>query len=129
MRITAAGQSAGFSFDTTGRTTANMGWVQRSWQFTANSTSTVLEMCDLATTGSCGAAVDNMFLTVDCSTETAHTSWGHVKSFYRQRGPGAAGRSAGRRPAPSHPFACSALKRPSASAPSASPRSRSATSK
>src|SRR5262249_1819340 len=42
MSVSAAGQSASFTFSVSGKTTANMGWVQKSWAFTANSASTTL---------------------------------------------------------------------------------------
>lgn len=49
MRVSAAGQSQVFTFDSSGHNYQNMGWVQRSWSFTANSSSTTLEFLSLST--------------------------------------------------------------------------------
>lgn len=49
MGVTAAGQSAQYSFDCTGRTAQNMGWTTRTWQFTAVDTTTTLEFYSLDT--------------------------------------------------------------------------------
>lgn len=80
-RVSAAGQFADFTFNATGKTTTNMGWVPKTWSFTANSTSTTLQFCDLATTGSCGAAIDNVVL--DAVTPVEGSTWGRLKSIYR----------------------------------------------
>ena len=37
MRVSAGGSSADFSFDITGKSNSNMGWLSKSWDFTANS--------------------------------------------------------------------------------------------
>ena len=64
MRVSAGGSSADFSFDTTGKSTTNMGWVSNSWDFTANSTTTTLEFIDLTnsflTNSFAGPALDNV---------------------------------------------------------------------
>jgi choice-of-anchor C domain-containing protein len=61
MAVRAAGQSATFSFDTTGTSFANMGWVTHTWSFVANSTSTTLEFDSAdADGGAYGATLDNV---------------------------------------------------------------------
>ena len=40
MAVTAVGQSQDFSFDSTSQTVSDMGWIGRSWTFTADSTAT-----------------------------------------------------------------------------------------
>ena len=61
MGVTAAGQSANFSFNVSGRSTNNMGWQTNTWVFTATSTSTTLEFYSLNQGGgSSGPALDNV---------------------------------------------------------------------
>ena len=43
VMVSAAGQSQNFSFDITGKSFGNMGWVLRSWTFTAAGPSTTLK--------------------------------------------------------------------------------------
>ena len=65
LGVEAAGQSQEFTFDSTGRTRQDMGWQTESWNFTANSNSTTLELFSLATVdGSFGPALDNVSVTV-----------------------------------------------------------------
>lgn len=59
MRVRTGGSSADFSFDTTGKSFSNMGWVSKSWDFTANSTTTTLEFVGL-TNSIAGPALDNV---------------------------------------------------------------------
>jgi hypothetical protein len=59
MRVSAGGSSADFSFDITGKSNSNMGWLSKSWDFTANSTTTTLEFIDL-TNSFAGLALDNV---------------------------------------------------------------------
>lgn len=59
LRASAGGQSKDFSFDTTGRSTTNMGWTVKSWTFTATSYWTVLQFQSL-TPGSYGPALDKV---------------------------------------------------------------------
>jgi len=59
MRVSAVGSSADFSFDITGKSPSNMGWVSKSWDFTANSTTTTLEFIGLGNSDA-GAALDNV---------------------------------------------------------------------
>jgi choice-of-anchor C domain-containing protein len=59
MRVSAGGNSADFSFDITGKSNSNMGWLSKSWDFTANSTTTTLEFIGLGNSDA-GAALDNV---------------------------------------------------------------------
>jgi choice-of-anchor C domain-containing protein len=60
VRVTAAGQSMEFAFDISGRTSENMGWVSKRWQFTADSPSTTLEFYTVSPTGPNGPVLDNI---------------------------------------------------------------------
>ncbi len=62
MRVAAAGQSADFSFDITGKSFSDMGWLRKSWQFTAVDTETTLEFFSLSEGKgrAYGAALDNV---------------------------------------------------------------------
>ena len=62
MRVSAAGQSAEFTFDTTGKTGARMGWTPRRWTFSANAASAPLEFRRLTVSPQTGygAAIDNV---------------------------------------------------------------------
>jgi hypothetical protein len=62
MRVSAAGQSADFVFDATGKTGRDMGWVPREWVFTAAADSTTLEFTSLTQSPETGygAAVDRV---------------------------------------------------------------------
>jgi choice-of-anchor C domain-containing protein len=42
LRVSAAGQSGDFTFDTSGKSAANMGWTRNTWQFVANSSATMV---------------------------------------------------------------------------------------
>jgi choice-of-anchor C domain-containing protein len=71
MRVLAAGQSADFSFDVTGKSPARMGWISESWTFTANAATTTLELLSLTVspvTG-WGAAIDNVTVTLVADQE------------------------------------------------------------
>lgn len=62
LRVRAAGDSADFVFDATGKTGRNMGWVPREWVFKAAADSTTLEFTSLTQsleTGY-GAAIDRV---------------------------------------------------------------------
>lgn len=64
VQVAAAGTSADYSFDTTGRTKSAMGWVMESFSFIASATSTTLSFTSLCTTGcSWGPAIDNVSVT------------------------------------------------------------------
>jgi len=62
MRVAAAGHSAYFSFDITGKSFSDMGWLLKSWQFTAVDTETTLEFLSLSNRKPqpYGAALDNV---------------------------------------------------------------------
>jgi choice-of-anchor C domain-containing protein len=59
LRVSAAEKSAEFVFDTTGRDRKEMGWVKKSWEFTAEADRTTLEFSSL-TEGMYGPALDNV---------------------------------------------------------------------
>lgn len=62
MRVSAAGQTMDFRFDVTGKTARSMGWLRKSWTFTAKADSTTLEFRSLTKsplTGF-GPAIDNV---------------------------------------------------------------------
>jgi choice-of-anchor C domain-containing protein len=59
LGVQAANQSAEFEFDTNGRSNQNMGWVTRTWEFTAAAEQTTLEFYSLS--GQlCGPTLDNV---------------------------------------------------------------------
>lgn len=60
MRVTAAGQSAVFEFDAFGKTGQHLGWVGKTWEFTANKDSTTLEFQSLSASGGAGPLLDNV---------------------------------------------------------------------
>jgi len=66
LRIAAAGQSAEFVFDATGKTGRTMGWVAKTWTFTAKSDSSTLEFSSLTQSPETGygAAIDRVAVTV-----------------------------------------------------------------
>ena len=59
LRVSAAGSSANFDFDITGKSSTNMGWVSTSWDFTATDPITLLEFAGANATGA-GPALDNV---------------------------------------------------------------------
>jgi len=69
MRISAAGQSAEFTFDATGKTGLKMGWAPQVWKFTASSERTTLEFRSLTISPQTGysAAIDNVAVAADSS--------------------------------------------------------------
>ncbi|MBR8827640.1 MAG: choice-of-anchor C family protein [Gomphosphaeria aponina SAG 52.96 = DSM 107014] len=64
MQVEAAGRSVTFSFDTTGKSNSNMGWEQKSWEFTATLPQTTLEFFSVTVDDdplkSVGPALDNV---------------------------------------------------------------------
>jgi choice-of-anchor C domain-containing protein len=62
LRVSAAGETADFTFDGTGKTARDMGWTPTSWAFTATGTSTTLEFRSLTVSPQTGygAAIDNV---------------------------------------------------------------------
>ena len=65
MRVSAAGESMDFVFDITGKTARNMGWLPKTFTFTAKETSTTLEFRSLMASGMTGygPAIDNVVVT------------------------------------------------------------------
>ncbi|WP_336317592.1 choice-of-anchor C family protein [Streptomyces lavendofoliae] len=62
------GQAADtFSFDVTGKSMTNMGWVRREFTFVANSSSTTVSFVS-TTPGNYGPAIDDVQVRADCST-------------------------------------------------------------
>lgn len=61
MRVSAAGTQADFSFDDDKTEFKNMGWVKRSWTFTANDSKTTLTFDSLVEEGN-GPALDNVIV-------------------------------------------------------------------
>ena len=61
MAVRAAEQEKDFTFDTTGKTTTDMGWKQHTWEFTAEKNQTTLEFYTLMTEDdSAGPAIDDV---------------------------------------------------------------------
>ncbi|GBL15644.1 hypothetical protein MTo_02959 [Microcystis aeruginosa NIES-1211] len=63
LGVSAAGQSEVFSFDTTGFSDDNMGWVNKTWVFTATASTTTLEFYSLSIepeNAAFGPALDNI---------------------------------------------------------------------
>jgi choice-of-anchor C domain-containing protein len=59
--VRAAGREQDFDFDATGRTYADMGWIVRSWEFTAEADETTLEFSSTTETPqACGPALDRV---------------------------------------------------------------------
>jgi choice-of-anchor C domain-containing protein len=59
LRVSAAGKSAEFVFDTTGKDRKEMGWVKQSWEFTSEADRTTVEFASL-TEGMYGPALDKV---------------------------------------------------------------------
>jgi choice-of-anchor C domain-containing protein len=59
LQVSAAGKQTEFTFDTTGKTTNEMGWVRKTWEFTAEDVKTTLEFLSL-TEGADGPALDDV---------------------------------------------------------------------
>ena len=60
MRVLVGGQSFDFSFDTTGMSDSNMGWVTKTIPFTAAGTTTSIEFYDTDAPGYWGPVIDNV---------------------------------------------------------------------
>lgn len=61
MGVKAAGKEAEFEFDTTGKSKEDMGWVKKTWEFTATASETTLEFYTLMTEDeSCGPTLDEV---------------------------------------------------------------------
>jgi hypothetical protein len=59
LGVQAANQSAEFEFNTNGRSNQNMGWVTRTWEFTAAAEQTILEFYSLSGQ-MCGPTLDDV---------------------------------------------------------------------
>jgi choice-of-anchor C domain-containing protein len=59
LQVSAAGKKTEFTFDTTGKTPNDMGWVNKTWEFTAEADETPLEFLSL-TEGGDGPALDDV---------------------------------------------------------------------
>jgi choice-of-anchor C domain-containing protein len=59
LQVSAAGKKTEFTFDTTGKKTNDMGWVSKTWEFTAEADETTLEFLSL-TEGDAGPALDDV---------------------------------------------------------------------
>jgi choice-of-anchor C domain-containing protein len=59
LQVSAAGKTTEFTFDSTGKTPVNMGWVSKTWEFTAEADETTLEFLSL-TEGNSGPALDDV---------------------------------------------------------------------
>jgi choice-of-anchor C domain-containing protein len=59
LRVGAAGSFQDFQFSTAGKSVTNMGWVSKSWEFTAIDTSTLLQFSG-ANSLAAGPALDNV---------------------------------------------------------------------
>jgi choice-of-anchor C domain-containing protein len=62
LRLSAGGSSQDFTFDVTGKTFANMGWLSKTFGFVASSNSTTLSFASLDNTTT-GPALDNVVVT------------------------------------------------------------------
>ncbi len=67
MRVLAAGASAEFTFDITGRSSANMGWTRHRWSFTAVAPLTTLEFWSVTSPSGYGPALDRV--SVGCAAD------------------------------------------------------------
>lgn len=63
LRVEAADQHADFSFNNSGMTTSNMGWVTNSWLFTAVDTTTTLSFMSLGNYNRSGPTLDKVNVT------------------------------------------------------------------
>ena len=74
MQVSAAGQTATFTFNTAGKGVRNMGWLRKSWVFTADDATATLEFRSLTEsplTGY-GPVIDNVaVMTIDCPRSLA----------------------------------------------------------
>jgi choice-of-anchor C domain-containing protein len=59
LQVIAAGQIKEFTFDITGKTPNDMGWVSKTWEFTAKADRTTIEFVSL-TEGDAGPALDDV---------------------------------------------------------------------
>jgi choice-of-anchor C domain-containing protein len=63
LQVNAAGQSAEFSFDISGKSKSDMGWQRKTWRFRANEATTTIEFLSLGDAASRGGPViDNIWV-------------------------------------------------------------------
>jgi choice-of-anchor C domain-containing protein len=62
LRVTAAGRSQDYTFDTTGKSVTNMGWTNKTFSFTAQWPTTTLSFQSLTNGTNAGPALDNVRL-------------------------------------------------------------------
>ena len=60
LSVLADGQSADFTYDITGITRGNMGYVNNTWTFTADDTSATLQFISLNSSANYGPVIDNV---------------------------------------------------------------------
>lgn len=72
LRVSAAGTTQDYTFDTTGRNNGDMGWVERVFSFTATGTTTTLTFKSLD--ANFGAALDDVHLTTLPQVPSLHPS-------------------------------------------------------
>ena len=61
VAVSAAGRRAEFMFDATGKSYTDMGWVTKTWEFTANAAETTLEFASATPDPpACGPALDKV---------------------------------------------------------------------
>jgi choice-of-anchor C domain-containing protein len=70
LQISAAGKNAEFVFDMAGKNRADMGWLGKSWEFTAEADQTTLEFSSL-TDGIYGVAIDDVIVVAEKSVPPA----------------------------------------------------------
>ncbi len=68
LGVSAAGQSAQVSFEPAGHSPTDMGWVGRTWQFTAVDTQTTLAFHSLVASGAYGPALDHVVVVPEPAT-------------------------------------------------------------
>ncbi len=74
LEVSAAGQRVTKTFSVAGRSVSSMGWQRETFQFTANSTATVLQFRSLSGASNAGPALDNVCVvagTAPCGGSTA----------------------------------------------------------
>jgi choice-of-anchor C domain-containing protein len=83
MVVAAASQQATFTFDITGRSFTDMGYVSKAWSFTADAASTTLEFYSQTSPAGFGPVIDNVVVVPTVVTSTKPTGWGRIKDLYR----------------------------------------------
>ena len=77
LLVSAAGQSAAHTFDTTGKSSVAMGWESRYFTFAATSTSTTLRFENTSNGSTCaGAAIDNVVVGLRPAVPVQDAAWG-----------------------------------------------------